>query len=114
MERAMFSTLTKIPCWTLFGLALFLLFLLHEANADNRIEVAGDGTDVVLIPGLASDGAALRSVTEHLGQCHRTHTLTLAGFAGQPAVDGPVLETRADSISKYIASLDSHRATLIG
>ena len=84
----MFSTLTKIPCWTLFGLALFLLFLLHEANADNRIEVAGDGTDVILIPGLASDGAALRSVTEHLGQCHRTHTLTLAGFAGQPAVDG--------------------------
>jgi pimeloyl-ACP methyl ester carboxylesterase len=114
MERAMFSSFSKIPCRTLFGVALFLLFVLHETRADNRIEVAGQGSDVVLIPGLASDGAALRSVTEHLTQCHRTHTMTLAGFAGQPAIEGPVLKTRAESISKYIASLESHRATLVG
>ncbi|MFL6549979.1 MAG: alpha/beta fold hydrolase [Povalibacter sp.] len=110
----MFSKPAKIPFWTLFGLILFSLFLLHEARADNRVEVAGQGSDVILIPGLGSDGAAMHPVAEHLAQCHRTHTFTLAGFAGQSPDATPGLDAWTDSIRRYIDGLPSHRAVLIG
>jgi pimeloyl-ACP methyl ester carboxylesterase len=102
------SALAKGLSWILFSLVL------GEASADNRIDIAGSGSDVILIPDLASDGAALQPIAQHLGHCHRTHTFTLAGFVNQPAFEDPALNSWIASITRYIEALDSHRATLIG
>lgn len=86
--------------------------------AENRVVIAGDGPDIVLIPGLASDGAALQPLAEHLAACHRTHTFTLAGFAGQPSSTvsgGESRMTRWETqIADYLQTLPSHRAVVIG
>jgi pimeloyl-ACP methyl ester carboxylesterase len=100
--------------WTRLGLALLSYLALGQASGVNRIDVAGNGSEVILIPDVASDGAALQPIAQHLSECHRTHTFTLSGFAGQPAFEDPVLGSWITSISRYIDTLDSHRATLVG
>ncbi|HKE94279.1 MAG TPA: alpha/beta hydrolase [Povalibacter sp.] len=94
---------------------MFGALVLHEARAnDNHVEVSGKGPDVVLIPGLASAGAAMQPIADDLAKCYRTHTFTLAGFAGQPANPGPQLEGWERSIADYIAHLESGKAIVIG
>jgi pimeloyl-ACP methyl ester carboxylesterase len=110
----MHASFARIRSWTLVAIAPFALFLVHEASAADRIEIAGQGTDVVLIPGLASSGEAMQPVAEYLSRCHRTHTLTLAGFAGQPAGESTALASRVDSIDRYISTLEPHRAVVVG
>src|SRR5262245_61908149 len=56
------------------------------------VEVRGDGRPVILIPGLACPGAVWDGTVEHLRD-HQTHALTLAGFAGQPRIDPPLMRT---------------------
>ena len=100
-----------------FRIAIFLIasVLLHPVHADPRIEVAGHGTqDVVLIPEMATDSRTLQPIAEFLARCHRTHSFTLAGFAGQPAVAGSSSQAWLDSIDRYIAGLESRRAIIIG
>ncbi|HEY5808141.1 MAG TPA: alpha/beta hydrolase [Povalibacter sp.] len=101
--------------WTLFALAMFALLVLHETRAaDNHVEVAGTGPDVLLIPGLASAGAAMKPIADELSRCYRTHTFTLAGFAGQPANPAPQIAGWENSITEYIAKLDAKKAIVIG
>jgi pimeloyl-ACP methyl ester carboxylesterase len=96
-------------------LGIFALLVMHEARAgENHVDVAGKGPDVVLIPGLASSGASLQSIADHLSRCYRTHTFTLAGFAGQPANEGPQIDAWEKSLSDYIAKLPAHKAIIIG
>lgn len=101
--------------WLLFALLMFALLIFHEGKAaDDRVEIAGTGPDVVLIPGLASAGDAMKPVADDLSRCFRTHTFTLAGFAGQPANPGPQLQGWERSIGDYIAKLDGGHAIVIG
>ena len=100
-----------------FRTAIFLIasVVLHPTHADPRIEVAGHGMqDVVLIPEMATDSRTLQPIAEFLARCHRTHSFTLAGFAGQPAVAGSSSQAWLDSIDRYIAGLESRRAIIIG
>lgn len=52
---------------------------------------AGAGAPVILIPGLASSGAVWDGTVQRFCAQRQCHVLTLAGFAGTPAVDAPLL-----------------------
>jgi len=67
------------------------------AFASDRISVSvkGQGSDVILIPGLASSAHVWDATVAHLAATHRVHVVQVAGFAGSPAgsnASGPVLE----------------------
>ncbi len=66
------------------------------------VKVAGTGRPVILIPGLACGGSVWDGTVAHLGDKVQTHVLTLAGFAGQPAIPPPFLATVHDQLVEYI------------
>jgi len=59
-----------------------------------------------MIPGLASSGTTWDATADHLGPHFRCYKLTLAGFAGVPPIDSPLLATARDQIAEYIR--DNH------
>lgn len=67
------------------------------------VEVRGTGRPVILIPGLGCPGTVWQGVVEHL-HGYETHTLALAGFAGQPRIDAPLVESTVDQLAQYIAA----------
>jgi pimeloyl-ACP methyl ester carboxylesterase len=66
------------------------------------VRVTGAGRPVILIPGLESSGEVWNGVAAHLGARYQVHVLTLAGFAGEPAVPGLRLAAVKDEIIAYI------------
>ena len=80
------------------------------------VEVAGadDGTPVILIPGLGCPGEVWTEVAEHLGADHQTHTLTLSGFAGRPAIDEPLSEAVRRDLTRYIRAKRLVHPIIIG
>lgn len=77
------------------------------------VEVRGDGRPVILIPGLACPGAVWSGTVEHLRD-HQTHTLTLAGFAGQPRIDAPLMRTTVEELARYIRDHRLRSPVIIG
>jgi pimeloyl-ACP methyl ester carboxylesterase len=66
------------------------------------VKVTGAGRPVILIPGLESSGEVWKGVAAHLSTRYQVHVLTLAGFAGEPAVPGLRLAAVKDEIIAYI------------
>ena len=64
-----------------------------SAPAAFKVNVTGQGKSIILIPGLSSSGAVWDGTVARLRNRYQCHTLTLAGFAGQPRIEGPFLET---------------------
>lgn len=80
-------------------------------------EVAGNGPDLVFIPGLASSRATWKATAERLKDKYRLHLIQVAGFAGEPAranASGPVLIPTADAIDGYLVEQHLAPATVIG
>ena len=67
-----------------------------------HVEVTGRGAPMILIPGFASSGHTWDGTVAHYKDLYECHVLTLAGFAGQPAIDGPLLKTVRDDLAAYI------------
>ena len=78
------------------------------------VRVSGSGPPVVLIPGLACDGSVWDATAAHLAATHEVHVLTLAGFAGQPAIPAPFLATVRDELARYIRTRGLTRPILVG
>src|SRR5580658_5061967 len=76
--------------------------------------VTGSGPPMILIPGLASGGNVWDGTVAHFKDHYQCHVLTLAGFGGQPALDGPFLEKVRDGIVKYIQEQKLNHPILIG
>ena len=58
-----------------------------------KVTVTGKGQPVILIPGYSCSGDVWKETVDHLKDRYECHVLTLAGFAGVPAIDSPILET---------------------
>jgi N-formylmaleamate deformylase len=92
----------------------------HQLNlsaaepAPFRAVVTGSGPPMILIPGLASGGNVWDGTVAHFKGRYQCHVLTLAGFAGQPAIDGPFLEKVRDGIVKYIHQQKLNHPVIIG
>lgn len=79
-----------------------------------KVEVSGKGQPMIMIPGLASDGSVWNGTVGHFCAQHQCHVLTLAGFAGQPAIEGPLLSTVEQQLSDYIADNKLAHPVVIG
>ena len=107
---------------TLHTFGLFTALLLAGASQAAAptaftVEVTGQGSPVILIPGLASSGAVWQSTVARLcgpqagRQCH---VLTLAGFAGVAPVDGDMLAQAEAQLAGYIAAQKLRQPAIIG
>lgn len=87
----------------------------ETAPSSFTVRVEGSGRPMILIPGLMSSGEVWEGAVEHYRGRYRTHTLTLAGFAGVPPTGaGSFLETQRDAIVRYIQEQKLDRPVLVG
>lgn len=100
---------------------LALLALLAEplvaAPTRFAVAVAGEGPDIILIPGLASPAATWDATVAHLKSRYRVHVIEVAGFAGRPAgpnARGDLIAPTVAELAAYIADQRLVRPTLIG
>ncbi|WP_260737988.1 alpha/beta fold hydrolase [Tunturiibacter lichenicola] len=69
----------------------------------------GKGTNVLLIPGLASSRDVYAAEAKHLTANYRLHLVQIAGFAGEPAgpnATGPILAPVVEQLHQYL--VDNH------
>ena len=78
------------------------------------VKVTGTGRPVILIPGLACSGSVWDGTVAHLGGKVQTHVVTLAGFAGQPAIPAPFMATVHDQLVEYIKANKLAHPIVIG
>ena len=79
-----------------------------------RVTVVGQGPAMILIPGLNTSGAVWNTIVGELKDRYTCHVLTLAGFAGEPAIEPPFLSTMRDALLHYIESQQLDRPVLVG
>jgi pimeloyl-ACP methyl ester carboxylesterase len=79
------------------------------------VTTVGHGPPIVFIPGLSSPGSVWDRAVAHLAKRYTCHVLTLAGFAGQPAMPGaPFLPRERDAILAYIRAHHLERPVVVG
>jgi len=103
----------RIFATTMAGILLAAASAAQAATAF-KAEVTGTGQPIILIPGLASSGDVWQGTVKHLCGPRQCHVLTLAGFAGQPAIDGALLATAEKQIADYIDANKLDKPIIIG
>jgi pimeloyl-ACP methyl ester carboxylesterase len=80
-----------------------------------KVDVHGNaGQPVILIPGLASSGEVWNGTVAHYCGQRQCHVLTLAGFGGNPPIEGPLLSSVEQQLSDYIATNKLDHPIVIG
>jgi pimeloyl-ACP methyl ester carboxylesterase len=83
-----------------------------------RVQVAGRGRPMILIPGLSSSGDTWKATVAHYQDRFTTHTITLAGFAGVPPDEAagarPLLAAVRDQLSTYIEENHLEQPIIVG
>ena len=85
-----------------------------EKRSSFSVTRVGHGRPMILIPGLLSSGDAWSSTVDHFKDRYECHVLTLAGFAGQPPIPAPFLQTVRDDVLRYIAEKKLDRPVIVG
>ena len=95
---------------------LLLAGAAHAAHPAFKVDVTGQGAPIILIPGLASSGEVWDGTVAHYCGAgkHQCHVVTLAGFAGVPAIDTPLLSTFEQQLSDYIIANKFDHPVVIG
>lgn len=79
-----------------------------------QVKVEGRGRAIIMIPGLASSGATWDATAAHLSDHFHCIQLTLAGFAGTPPIEAPLLTTAREQIAQYIRDNDLDQPVIMG
>lgn len=79
-----------------------------------KVEVTGRGRPMILIPGLSSSGDVWASAVARYKANYECHALTLAGFAGEPAIKAPFLEKVRQSLVAYIREKKLKKPVIVG
>ena len=79
-----------------------------------KVDVYGTGQPIILIPGYACSGDVWKSTVDALKGKYQLHVLTLAGFAGVPPIDTPVLKTVKNELIQYVKENHLNKPVLIG
>jgi pimeloyl-ACP methyl ester carboxylesterase len=79
-----------------------------------KVEVTGSGRPMILIPGLSSAGEVWAGTVARYKSKYECHVLTLAGFAGEPSIEAPFLETVRLQLSAYIREKKLHKPVIVG
>ncbi len=78
------------------------------------VKSIGQGRPIIMIPGMSSSGATWDGTAAHLGANYRCIELTLAGFAGVPPIQAPLMSTARDQIADYIRENHLDRPVIMG
>ena len=79
-----------------------------------RVKVYGKGEPVILIPGYACSGDVWNETVKNLQDHYQLYVITIAGFAGVPPVDTPVLATVKNELINYVKNKRLNKPVLIG
>lgn len=79
-----------------------------------HVNIVGKGKPMILIPGFASSGKTWDSTVAHYKDKYECHVLTLAGFAGEPRIEAPFLETVRKDLATYIRKNKMDKPTIVG
>lgn len=79
-----------------------------------QVIVYGQGPDIILIPGLGCSGEVWKTTVGQIEKTNTCHVVTLAGFAGVPAVSGDFLAPRRDALVAYIRKNCKTKPIVIG
>lgn len=83
-------------------------------DAPFSVKVVGKGKPMILIPGLTCSGDVWNGTVDHFKGRYECHVLTLAGFAGQPPIKGPFLETVRQGVVDYIRNKKLDKPVIVG
>jgi N-formylmaleamate deformylase len=95
----------------------FLMFTIVGAYCQQKsfkVEVYGNGQPIILIPGYACSGDVWNAIVDNLKGKYQLHVLTIAGFAGVPPIDTPILKTVKNDLIKYVKENHLNKPVLIG
>lgn len=79
-----------------------------------RVTKVGKGQPMILIPGLMSSGDVWTATVDRFKDRYECHVLTLAGFAGQPGIAPPLLDTVRLEVIRYIKAQHLARPIIVG
>lgn len=79
-----------------------------------RVKVTGQGQPMILIPGFASSGDTWSTTVARYRDRFACHVLTLAGFAGVPPIDQPLLASVRTELAEYIRTQHLTRPIIVG
>lgn len=85
-----------------------------QAPAAFHVDVSGHGRPMILIPGLVSSGDTWKTTVARYRDRFTCHVLTLAGYAGVPPIDSPLLATARDQIAAYIRDRHLDKPVVVG
>ena len=110
------STFTRLHTAITLIAGLLLSATASAAPSAFQVKVTGTGAPLILIPGLASSGEVWDGTVAHYcgGGKYQCHVLTLAGFAGVPAIEGPLLPAVEQQLSDYISTQKLKKPVVIG
>lgn len=92
------------------------LVFAQEKNLNQafKVEVKGEGKDIIFIPGAACSGDVWNETVEVLKNTHKCHIITLAGYAGvEPLSSTPILPQYREAIMNYIKE-ETNKPIIIG
>ncbi len=98
----------------LFTLSICLLQLNAQSHKSFSVQVTGKGAPMLFIPGYSCSGEVWKETVAHYSNRYECHVLTLAGFAGVPAIDTPFLQTVKNDIIAYAKNKHLRKPILVG
>ncbi len=99
-------------CWILISLNNSLFASNHHDSF--KVEVLGEGRNIILIPGLMSDGRVWDVLAQDLAKTHRLHIINIAGFAATPKIEKQSLEKVKQQLFAYIEQQKMIKPVIIG
>jgi len=85
-----------------------------SAEPSFQVKVIGEGKPVLLIPGLMSDSRIWQHTVSSLKSDYQLHLISLAGFAGTPAIAGEFLPQVQQDLLAYIEQQQLVKPAVIG
>lgn len=110
--------LTLIYLCKLFPLRVLAALLISvcahagESYSSFNVSVQGEGHDIVLIPGLMSDGRVWEATSKVLSEQNRVHIISISGFGRTPTKGSNSIKGVEKELTQYIATLD--KPTVVG
>lgn len=97
-------------------LSLLVSAPLFAEEYDFAVEVHGQGTPMLLIPGLSNAGAVWNETVARYKSDYQMHVVTLPGFAGQPpmAETQPYLSRVRDQLLAYLDDNKIEQPVVVG
>ncbi|PRC93833.1 alpha/beta fold hydrolase [Solimicrobium silvestre] len=114
MKNHFYSVVRCLASLMLFGLFCQAYAEDNVSHSVLNIQVTGSGKPMILIPGLASSGEVWDSTVAHYAKDYQCIVITLAGFAGKPAVDTPLFSSAEKELSRYISDKKLDHPIIVG